>query len=236
MKARTEGESGLDAELLRNYEDYLENEAQLSKGTREVYLREAGFLLSHLRSAGLDISTITLADLDSYLHSRDASLDARTVSRINSSLRSLFTYLVKDGIRKDNIALMLEKPKMDEYLPHALSIDEVDSILDEMKRQADEDILFVRDYTFFELIYSCGLRISEAVNLKVSSYNRDERTLIVFGKRSKERLVFVGQIASDALDRYLAEVRPVLASANRRRARRTAKDRDSTDAMFRCMP
>ena len=52
MKARTEGESGLDAELLRNYEDYLENEAQLSKGTREVYLREAGFLLSHLRSAG----------------------------------------------------------------------------------------------------------------------------------------------------------------------------------------
>ena len=80
------------------------------------------------------------------------------MSRINSSLRSLFTYLVKDGIRKDNIALMLEKPKMDEYLPHALSIDEVDSILDEMKRQADEDILFVRDYTFFELIYSCGLR------------------------------------------------------------------------------
>ena len=63
---------------------------------------------------------------------------------------------------------------MDEYLPHALSIDEVDSILDEMKRQADEDILFVRDYTFFELIYSCGLRISEAVNLKVSSYTHSD--------------------------------------------------------------
>ena len=229
---RTEGESFTDEELLRNYEDYLENEAQLSKATREVYLREAGFLLSYLATRNLDISSISLRDLDDYLQHRDATLDARTVSRINSSLRSLFTYLVKDDIRQDNIALLLEKPRMDEYLPHALSVAEVDSILDEMKRQADDDILFMRDYTFFELIYSCGLRISEAVGLKVSSYNRDERTLIVFGKRSKERMVFVGQIAADALDRYLEQVRPVLAAANRRRARRTAKDRDSTDAMF----
>lgn len=229
---RTEGESFTDEELLRNYEDYLENEAQLSKATREVYLREAGFLLSYLATRNLDIASISLRDLDDYLQHRDATLDARTVSRINSSLRSLFTYLVKDDIRQDNIALLLEKPRMDEYLPHALSVAEVDSILDEMKRHADDDILFMRDYTFFELIYSCGLRISEAVGLKVSAYNRDERTLIVFGKRSKERMVFVGQIAADALDRYLEQVRPVLAAANRRHARRTAKDRDSTDAMF----
>lgn len=219
-------------QLLTDYGDYLENEAQLSAATREVYMREAGFLLSYLAGRDLDAASITLSDLDDYIRSRDENLDARTVSRINSSLRSFFTFLVRDGLRSDNIAFLLDKPKLSDYLPHALSVEEVDCILDRMKELSSDDLLFYRDYAFFELVYSCGLRISEAVGLKVSSYSRDDKTLVVFGKRSKERIVFVGQIAAGALDSYLAQVRPVLASAGGRKGRRTAKERESADALF----
>ncbi len=224
--------------LLEDYSGYLENEARLSHGTVEVYMREAGFLLEHLEKSSLDVSSITLSDLDGYIRSRDRNLDARTISRINSSLRSFFSFLVKEGIRKDNIALLLDKPRNREYLPHALGEEEVDSILEHIKQKgsesdsAEDRLLFFRDYVFFELIYSCGLRISEAVSLKVSDYNAEEKTLIVFGKRSKERMVFVGQIASQALEEYLDNVRPVLSANNRRKMRKTAKERASTDALF----
>lgn len=221
-----------DRLLLDQYRDYLENEAQRSKATCTVYLREAGFLLSWAREKGLDVATMTLGDLDAFICQRDDGLEARTLSRIDSSLRSFFTYLVKDRIREDNIALLLDKPRLEDYLPHALSVDQVDSILDAIRAKGSDDLLFARDYTFFELIYSCGLRISEAIGLKISSYNPQEHSLIVFGKRSKERLVFVGEVASLALDDYLANVRPVLAAANRKKARRTQKERDSMDALF----
>lgn len=220
------------ASFLRDYEDYLENEVQLKEATREIYLREAGFLLSYAQERGVDVDTMTLEDLDGFVTERGRGLDARTVSRISSSLRSLFTFLVKDGYRGDNIASLLDKPRLDEYLPHSLSTDQVDTILDRFKALGQDDMLFFRDYTFFELVYSCGLRISEAVGLSVSSYNRDEATLTVFGKRSKERLVFVGDRAKAALDHYLEEVRPVLASANRKKARKSAKDRENVDALF----
>ena len=204
-----------DRLLLDQYRDYLENEAQRSKATCAVYLREAGFLLSWAREKGLDVATMTLGDLDAFICQRDDGLEARTVSRIDSSLRSFFTYLVKDRIREDNIALLLDKPRLEDYLPHALSVDQVDSILDAIRAKGADDLLFARDY-----------------GLKISSYNPQEHSLIVFGKRSKERLVFVGEVASLALDDYLANVRPVLAAANRKKARRTQKERDSMDALF----
>lgn len=232
MNTTAEGNRFCCSPLYKDYRDYLENEVQLAPATREVYLREAGFLLSYLDERGKDVALISLSELDEYFRSRDRGLDARTISRIDSSLRSFFSFLVKENLREDNIALLLEKPKTDQYLPHALSLDEVNSILDSMKALASDDMLFFRDYVFFELIYSCGLRISEAVNLKVSSYSRDEKTLIVFGKRSKERIVFVGEIAAGALDEYLSSVRPVLADANRKKARRTLRERESTDALF----
>ena len=232
MNTTAEGNRSCHSPLYNDYRAYLENEVQLAPATREVYLREAGFLLSYLDERGKDVALISLSELDEYFRCRDRGLDARTISRIDSSLRSFFSFLVKENLREDNIALLLEKPKTDQYLPHALSLDEVNSILDSMKALASDDMLFFRDYVFFELIYSCGLRISEAVNLKVSSYSRDEKTLIVFGKRSKERIVFVGEIAAGALDEYLSSVRPVLAGANRKKARRTLRERESTDALF----
>ena len=222
----------VSSDLLRDFEDYLENEAMLSEATREVYLREAGFLLSYLEKEKKDISNIVLQDLDDYITYRDRELDARTIGRINSSLRSFFSFLLKENIRDDNIALLLEKPKMDAYLPHALSVEEVDKILLDMKEMAESDILFYRDYAFFELIYSCGLRISEAVNLKLSSYNRQEKTLIVFGKRSKERVVFVGEVAQQALDYYLENIRPQLFAERKSRGRKTAKEKESVNSIF----
>ena len=86
-------------------------------------------------------------------------------------------------------------------------MEEVDELLASFPK---DDILSFRDYALFELIYSSGMGISEAIALDVSSYRKDEGTIAVIGKRDKERLVFIGEIARDALDRYLAEIRPKL--------------------------
>ena len=106
-----------------------------------------------------------------------------------------------------NPASLVEKPKDGVHLPRVISEDAVDELLSSFP---SDDPLSERDYTLFELIYSSGMRISEAVALDVSSYRREERMIRVIGKRDKERLVFIGEIAADALDAYLDRIRPSL--------------------------
>ena len=221
-----------DRLLLADYADYLENEAMLSSATREAYLREAGFLLAWMEGRGLDLSSVTLPGLDDYIAYRDRDLSPRTVGRMESSLRSLFNFAVREGIRPDNAAKLLEKPKARVTLPHVLSVEEVDTIMARLDELSQDDLLFQRDHAFFELVYSCGLRISEAVGLTLSSYDREAGTLLVFGKRRKERLVFVGEVARRVMAVYLDTTRPALASMRSSAARRTQKDREEADALF----
>lgn len=221
----------MTSQLVSDYADWMENEAMLSPATREAYAREAASLVSYLEGRGVDPAKAELSDLDSYISWRDKDLDARTIGRIESSMRSFFKFLRREGYREDNPARLLQKPKVSEYLPKTLSPDEVDEVLSAFDEAARDDELFARDHAFFELVYSCGLRISEAVGAKLSDYNAEEGTLTVFGKRSKERVVFVGEVAKETLARYLSEVRPRLA-ARRKGSRRTQKERDSADAIF----
>ena len=94
-------------QLLSDFEDYLENEAQLSGATCEVYAREAGFLLSWLGEHGLDVSTVTIKKLDEYMAGREEELDARTLAPISPSPRRFFSFLVQEESRADHIALLI---------------------------------------------------------------------------------------------------------------------------------
>ncbi len=220
-------------DLLRDYVDYLENERQLEAKSREVYSREVASLLSFVQEKNLDISTITIRDLEAFMVEHTAHMTSRTKAKVGSAVRSFFRYLTREEIRDDDPSILLEKAKKEDYLPKVLSEEQVDEIISAFRNEEGDALLAIRDYAFFELIYSCGLRISEAVALPLSAYDREEKTLRVIGKRNKERITFVGSVAAAALSEYLENVRPVLVSRRKKESdRRLRKNRDNEDALF----
>ena len=201
--------SPLDRELVLSFRRYITYQKRLSDKTREVYSREAEMYLSHLNGKGKKIEETSPSDIEEYLIKRknDDDVDERTEGRILSSLRALYRFISIAGGDDRNPALLVEKPKERMHLPRVITEEDVDTLLSAFPK---DDILSYRDYTLFELIYSSGMRISEAVALDVSSYRSDEGTIAVIGKRDKERIVFIGESAKDALTHYLEAVRPKL--------------------------
>ena len=199
-----------------DYSDYLTFERRLSEKTRDVYHREVVFFLEYLEENSEDVESVGFQEIEAYITSRKEKdgLGERSVSKLLSALRSFFIYLGKEKIRDDNPVLLIEKPKKKEYLPKVLSEDQVNELLEDFRD--DSDLLMLRDYTLFELIYSSGMRISEVINITVGSYSPEEESIRVIGKRNKERIVFVGGIAANALNYYLENVRPKLVSKKNR--------------------
>lgn len=199
-------------ELLLDYDLYLKVDRRLSEKTREVYNREATSLLLYLDSINIDISNASLKNLEDYLAFKRESVTERTEAKILTSLRIFFLFLVREKIVKSNLIKLIESPILPEYLPKTLEKGEIDTLFNFYKEEK-ESLSMQRDYAFFELIYSCGLRISEAISLDVNSYNEEKGELRVVGKRGKERITFVGEIAKDALKHYLNNVRIQMASS-----------------------
>lgn len=189
--------------IIEEYETYLSLERRLSAATIAIYNAELALFLE----AGLDIDAVTVVELQAYVadQSRGRDLSARSVAKLLSALRSFFTYLQVKGLRRDNPVTLLKRPKEGMILPSVASIDEVERLLAAID---DQDPLGMRDRALFELIYSCGLRVSEACTLAVSHYHTDSIT--VLGKRSKMRRVPVGDVARLWVDAYLQECRPQL--------------------------
>lgn len=196
-----------DGQLLEDYTDYLMLERRLAKATIFVYRQEIGFFFSAIEA---DVSTIGSSEVEAYLveSARQRILSARTVSRNLCALRSFFRFLQKERIREDNPVELMTSTRLPPDVPTFFTVEEVDLLLSSID---EKDLLGRRDRTLFELIYSCGLRISEACDLKVGDYSRD--SLRVLGKRNKMRMIPVGEVAASCLDSYLGEVRPLLVKA-----------------------
>ncbi len=197
------------AEELSAFSRYIIYQRRLSDKTREVYSSEAERYLIYLTENGKDVYESNASDIEAYLmHRREDGAGERTEGRILSSLRCFYRFLIEKGNGSDeNPAILVEKPKEKIHLPRVITVEDVDRILSSFPQ---DDILSIRDWAMFELIYSSGMRISEAVALSVSSYKNDDRTISVIGKRDKERIVFIGEAAASALDTYLSSVRPKL--------------------------
>ncbi len=195
--------------IVNKFSDYLVYEKRLSDKTREAYCRELGFYLDYLEEKQLSYDKILPSELEGYLIFRKTSgeLEDTTLLRIIATLRTFYFFLESKNTIDANPATLIDSPKRKDRLPKTLTEEEVNEILDTIKT---DDLLGIRDWCIFEVIYSSGLRISEAVSLNVSSYIVGENSMRVLGKRGKERLVFLGERATDALGRYLTEVRPKL--------------------------
>ena len=185
--------------------------------TAETYEAEIGRLLEWLSLQEQNVLTLDAQVLQRYLeYRRDVqALDSRSIAKAISALRSFFRFLLDQGLRQDNPASLLESPRKGQRIPKVLSRETVETLLASIPLDNPRG---VRDRALFELVYSCGLRISEAVHLDLQDIYFSESLIRVVGKGNKERLIPFGAEAETWLKRYIAEARPLLARHIKSRA------------------
>jgi integrase/recombinase XerD len=199
-----------DGDLLERYYSWLLALERRSPSTAETYRLEIRRFLGWLEEEHVPLPEADSASLAAYLDFRRGhdGLDPRSTAKAISALRSFFRYTVDERGRQDNPAALLEPPRRRTHLPEVLDRDQVDRLLTLV---ATDTPLGLRNRTLFELIYSAGLRVSEAVSLDTGDLDFTEALARVVGKGNKERLAPFGGEAAGWLKRYLAEARPRLA-------------------------
>ncbi len=186
----------LPMNFLKDYTTYLKLERAMSHNTVASYCSD---IQKFLKAVPSDPRYMTPGDIESYL-ATSHDLSKRSQARVLSSLRSFFTWLVLEGHIGDNPCDKVEAPKLGIYLPDVLSEEEVSAIIDSVDLSSWQGL---RDRAILEVLYGCGLRVSEAVNLRISCLYFDDGFIRIIGKGNKERLVPVGEMAMDAVVAYL---------------------------------
>ena len=174
-------------ELLSLYRDYLRLEKNMTSNTVEAYTDDVGKLLLYLKDAGLQPESVKLENLEHFaagLH--DIGITPRSQARILSGVRSFYKFLLMDRRIDARPTELLPSPKIGEHLPEVLSVEEIDRIISGIDLSEKEG---QRNRAIIEMLYSCGLRVSELCNLLISDIWRDEGFVKVMGKGRKERFV-----------------------------------------------
>ena len=174
-------------------------ERGLSPNTVKAYTADIEGFYEFLRHRGVTLRDASSSDISDYIISVSDYLSKRSQARLLSSLNSFFDYLVSEGERKDNPSSAVDSPKLGKYLPVVLSVEEVRAILKAAPNERDRAIL--------EVLYGCGLRVSEVCSLKISEVYLKDMFVKVMGKGSKERLVPMAPSTASAIMDYLS-VRP----------------------------
>lgn len=191
--------------ILADYENYLLIERAMSRNTVASYCSDVEKFMTW---AGMAPENVTAEDVTGYLASR-SKVSERSQARFLSALRNFFDWLYLEGAVKENPCELVDMPKLGRYFPSVLSEQEVEAIMDSVDTT---DWIGVRDRAILEVLYGCGLRVSEAVGLRISCLYPDEGFVRVFGKGKKERLIPLCGMALEAVQRYL-EVRPLPADS-----------------------
>jgi integrase/recombinase XerD len=196
-------------ELLEEFINYLSVERGLSKNTIASYRADLVSFLDHLESKGIkDAGRVKRDDITNYLlHLKDKGLSGNSVSRALVSIKMLYKFLTQERFVSDNIAGVLESPKLIRPLPNVLNLAEVEKLL---SGPDIRDWQGIRDKAALELMYATGMRVSELVDLPTSTVNLDVGFIKCRGKGDKERVVPIGAKAKDAIERYLDKTRPRL--------------------------
>ena len=187
--------------ILEDYKNYLKIERSMSRNTVASYCSDVDKFLTAYQDSP---ETITTEDIIGYLQNC-RKLSKRSQARLLSSFRSFFGWMVIEGVMSDNPCDRIDSPKLGKYLPDVLSVDEVIAVIDSVDTGS---WIGLRDKAILETLYGCGLRVSEAVDLKVSGIYFKEGFIRVTGKGNKERIIPLGEMAAEAIQNYL-EVRPV---------------------------
>lgn len=186
--------------ILKKYRNYILLEKGLSENTQDAYMRDVENFLSWLDYYNIKYIDVKLGNLHDYtMQLFDLGISPRSIARIHSSLRSFFHFLLLDGFIENDPSELLDSPKIGKHLPTVLSVEEIDKI----EKAIDLSQPYgQRDLACIELLYSCGLRVSELCNLKMSDLYLEENFIRVLGKGSKQRLVPISEKAIDKLKKW----------------------------------
>lgn len=198
-----------DGEAIDGFLDALWAESGVARQTLDSYRRDLEGLARWLDGRGGGLAAIDRAGLFDYLAVRtDDGYAARSNARLLTALRAFFAHLRRRGEREDDPVALIDPPRLPRSLPKAVGEGEIEALL------AAPDVATpdgLRDRAMLELMYACGLRVSELVGLPATAINLRQGVLRVTGKGGRERLVPLGEEAQHWLERYLAEARPALA-------------------------
>lgn len=184
--------------LLTDYEFYLRIERAMSRNTVSSYCSDVEKFMSFV---GGEVRTAGPREIETFIG--NDKISKRSQARRLSALKSFFKWLMMEGMIEENPCDMADAPKLGTYLPDVLSVEEVEAVMEAIDTSTH---IGLRDRAIIETLYGCGLRVSEAVGLRISNLYLDEGFIKVQGKGSKERLVPIGDMAADAIMAYL-EVR-----------------------------
>ena len=197
-----------DIRFIEKYTDSLWLEKGLSDNTIVSYARDLRQLDEYLAQRSLSIAFAESGDLMSFLADRSqAGVKASSLARYLSSIKGFYKYMVRENHLAANPASLIDAPKQGRPLPKSLTESDVEALL------AAPNVgtgIGLRDRAMLELLYACGLRVSELVNLDMSQLNLSAGVVKVFGKGSKERLVPIGEVAQNWLQKYIKKARPQL--------------------------
>lgn len=196
---------------IKLYVRYLRLERNLSPNTIEAYRNDLAHLEAFMMRNDLKLENVTLEQLHTFAASlHEYGITPRSQARVLSGVRSFFRFIVLDGVVESDPTELLEWPSLPEHLPVVLTLEEIDRIEDSIDLSKAEG---ARNRAIIEVLFSCGLRVSELVNMKLSDLYLEDRVLLVRGKGNKERLVPVSSKAIADLkrwffDRNLMKIKP----------------------------
>ena len=195
----------MNAQIAR-FRQYLVYEKGLSPKSVEAYLHDVQLLADFL---GEDkIADATFEELQKFLkHLYESDFNARSQARIVSGMRAFYRYLIYANVREDDPTELLDAPKIGMHLPDVLTVEEIQSIMDVIDLSTPEGH---RNRAMVEVMYGCGLRVSELVTLRLSNLFFDDGFIKVVGKGNKERLIPIGKTAINAVNQYVEGKRKLL--------------------------
>ena len=195
--------TGKQQNLIKGYSRYMKLQRNFSANTLAAYANDIGKLLAFLEAEDKDPLTAQLSDLQAFAASlHDIGICPRSQCRILSGVRTFYHYLLVDGYVDDDPTELLESPRIGEHLPEVLTLEEVDRLQQAIDLSKWEG---QRNKAIIEVLYSCGLRVSELVTLKLSDLYLDEQFLRVTGKGQKTRLVPISPVAIKQLQLWFVD-------------------------------
>ncbi len=192
---------------LKGFKDYLKLERSLSVHSINAYLTDIDKLFQYYLAIDkdLNLNKVQLNDLRAFVTwLNEIGMQANTQARVISGIKAFFTYLMQEEIIQEDPTTLLAAPKLTRKLPDTLNINEINALIDAIDASKPEGM---RNKAIIEMLYGCGLRVTELVELRISNIYRDTEFIKVIGKGNKERLVPIGSVALKLLEIYIQQIR-----------------------------
>ena len=192
--------------LIKSFSTYLRIERSLSTNTIESYSNDLNKLSDFLTPKSISATKVRLNDLKDFITSISEILSETSQSRIISAIKSFYKFLLIENLIQTDPSENLVSPKIGRKLPNILTIEEINLIINSV----ESNNVGIRNKAIIEIIYGCGLRVSELTNLLLSNLFLKQGYIKIVGKGNKERLSPIGSLATDSLNDFLTNVRPTL--------------------------